>query len=76
MDELEDHGLPLVALKERRRELVVSMRGWVGPSNMGTVYELAAVQSAIVAIECVIADIDQEQKESEVISITRPHSAG
>jgi hypothetical protein len=61
MNELEDHGLPLVALKEQRRELVVSLMGRTGPLCKSSIRELAAIQSAISAVECVIADVDQEQ---------------
>ena len=76
MYELEDHGLPLVALKEQRRELVVSLTGRVGPLNKSAIHELASIQSAISAMECVIADLDQEQSAPYgVISITRPMSA-
>ena len=68
---LEDHGLPLVALKEQRRELVVSLMGRVGPINRCAIDELAAIQSAIDAIECVIADLDQEQIETRGIPINK-----
>ena len=75
MYELEDHGLPLVALKEQRRELVVSLAGCGGPFNIGVIRDLAAIQSAIDAIECVIADLDQEQNESQGVPIKKPLSA-
>ena len=56
-DYFEDHGLPLVQLKERRRELVVAM---VGQSSLSaaSIAELSSIQQAIVAMEVVIADLD------------------
>ena len=61
MNDLEDHGLPLVALKEQRRELVISLLGRTGPLCKGMLQDLATIQSAISAVECVISDLDQEQ---------------
>ena len=61
MSNLEDHGLPLVSLKEHRRELVVSLLGRTGPLSQSTIQDLAMIQSAISAIESVIADLDEEQ---------------
>jgi hypothetical protein len=59
-DQLEDHGLPLVQLKEQRRDLVVALRGLPGPLMKQHVSEIAAIQQAIVAIEAVIVDLDAE----------------
>jgi hypothetical protein len=59
-DQLEDHGLPLVQLKEQRRDLVVALRGLPGPLMKQQVSEIAAIQQAIVAIEAVIVDLDAE----------------
>jgi hypothetical protein len=57
MDYFEDHGLPLVQLKERRRELVMAM---VGQSSLATasIEELSSIQQAIIAMDVVIADLD------------------
>ena len=61
MNDLEDHGLPLVALKEQRRELVISLLGRIGPISKTALNDLATIQSAINAVESVISDLDQEQ---------------
>jgi hypothetical protein len=58
---LEDHGLPLVQLKERRRDLVVAQMGRrSGPVPKEQVAEIAAIQQAIAAVEAVIVDLDAE----------------
>jgi len=59
MTYLEDHGLPLVQLKERRRELVVALAGSksVPPYQIA---EIAALQHAISAMEAVALDLDAE----------------
>ena len=58
---LEDHGLPLVQLKEQRRDLVVALMGRsVGPVSKEQIAEIAAVQHAIAAVEAVIVDLDAE----------------
>jgi hypothetical protein len=56
---LEDHGLPLVQLKEQRRDLVVALVGnkSVSPHQIA---EIASIQHAIAAIEAVICDLDAE----------------
>lgn len=59
-DQLEDHGLPLVQLKEQRRDLVVALRGRPGPVSMQQISEIAAIQQAIAAVEAVIVDLDAE----------------
>jgi len=46
--------LPLIALRERRRELVLALAG--APLTKEAVFEIAAVQQAIKAIEAVIAE--------------------
>jgi hypothetical protein len=56
---LLDHGLPLVALKEQRRDLVVSLLGSSGPIPNDKIAEIAAIQTAIAAVEAVIADLDE-----------------
>jgi hypothetical protein len=54
----EDHGLPLVQLKEQRRDLVVALMGRSGPISKDKISEIAAVQHAIAAMEAVIVDLD------------------
>ena len=74
MNDLEDHGLPLVALREHRRELVVSLLGRTGPITKSAIQDLAAIQSAIVAVESVIADLDEHTSFCEAFS--HPQQAG
>lgn len=57
---LEDHGLPLVQLKEQRRDLVVALIGRQGPLSTQQIAEIASIQNAIAAIEAVIDDLDAE----------------
>ena len=59
-DQLEDHGLPLVQLKEQRRDLVVAFRGLTSPPSNQQIAEIAAIQQAIAAVEAVIVDLDAE----------------
>jgi hypothetical protein len=59
-DHLEDHGLPLVQLKEQRRDLVVALRGRTGPLSKQQISEIAAIQQAIAAVEAVMVDMDAE----------------
>ena len=59
-DHLEDHGLPLVQLKEQRRDLVVALRGRTGPLSNQQISEIAAIQQAIAAVEAVMVDMDAE----------------
>ena len=51
MRHLHDHGLPLVQLKEQRRDLVVALQNRNGPVSAGEL---------IAAFEEVIADLDAE----------------
>jgi predicted P-loop ATPase/GTPase len=60
MKSLADHGLPLVQLKEQRRDLVVALQKRSGPVNAWELMQIAAVQQAISAFEDVIADLDAE----------------
>ena len=60
MTYFEDHGLPLVQLKEQRRELVIVLMGRRGPLSKEQIAEIAAIQHAIAAAETVIADLDSE----------------
>jgi hypothetical protein len=57
---LEDHGLPLVQLKERRRDLIVALMGQHGPLSKQQIAEIASIQSAIIAFEAVLDDLDAE----------------
>jgi hypothetical protein len=58
--DLPDHGLPLVQLKEQRRELIVSLQNRTGPVSGWELMQIAAIQQAISAFEEVIADLDAE----------------
>ena len=66
-----DHGLPLVALKEQRRDLIVALMGRHGPLSKEKLAELAAIQQAIAAIESVVCDLDAEVAayEKPILSI-------
>jgi hypothetical protein len=57
---LADHGLPLVQLKEQRRDLVVALQNRKRPVNDWELMQIAAIQQAISAFEDVIADLDAE----------------
>ena len=59
---LPDHGLPLVQLKEQRRDLVVAFQNRIGPVSGWELMQIAAVQQAIQAFEDVIADLDAEME--------------
>jgi hypothetical protein len=58
--DLPDHGLPLVQLKEQRRELIVALQNRIGPVSGWELMQIAAIQQAISAFEDVIADLDAE----------------
>jgi hypothetical protein len=60
MRHLSDHGLPLVQLKEQRRDLVVALQNRNGPVSGWELIQIAAVQQAISAFEDVITDLDAE----------------
>ncbi len=60
MKYLPDHGLPLIQLKEQRRDLVVALQNRSGPISSWELMQIAAVQQAISAFEEVIADLDAE----------------
>jgi hypothetical protein len=63
MNDFEDHGLPLVQLKERRHELIVALMGRKGhPISNDQIAEIASLQQAIAAMETVIVDLDAETK--------------
>jgi hypothetical protein len=57
---LPDHGLPLIQLKEQRRDLVVALQNRNGPISSWELMQIAAVQQAISAFEEVISDLDAE----------------
>ena len=57
----EDHRLPLVQLKEQRRELICALMDRPpGPVPRERIAEIAAIQQAITAVEAVIVDLDAE----------------
>ena len=58
-DRLEDHGLPLVQLKEQRRDLIVALLGRTGRITKRQIAEIAAIRQAIAAAEAVV-DLDTE----------------
>lgn len=60
MGNLPDHGLPLVQLKEQRRDLIVALQNRNSPVNSWELMQIAALQQAISAFEDVIADLDAE----------------
>ena len=57
-----DHGLPLVSLKEQRRDLIVALMGRNGPLSKEKIGEIAAIQQAIAAMGAVICDLDAEPR--------------
>ena len=59
---LPDHGLPLIQLKEQRRDLVVALQNHKGPINAWDLMQIATIQQAISAFEDVIADLDAEME--------------
>ena len=61
MRPLPDDGLPLVQLKEQRRDLIVALQNRIGPINGWALdADRGTVQQAISAFEDVIADLDAE----------------
>ena len=60
MKYLPDHGLPLVQLKEQRRDLIVGLQNRHGPVGGWELMQIAAIQQAISACEDVISDLDAE----------------
>ena len=73
--DLPDHGLPLVQLKEQRRELIVAFQNRTGPVSGWELMQIAAIQQAISAFEDVIADLDAEivPQAPMLNSMLRPH---
>jgi hypothetical protein len=74
-----DHGLPLVQLKEQRRNLVVATQRRNAPLTKEELTEIAMVQQAISALEAVIADLDAENESDlpvgNIYSFTTPMAA-
>jgi hypothetical protein len=62
MRHLSDHGLPLVQLKEQRRDLIVALQNRNGPVSGWELMQIAAIQQAISACEDVISDLDAEME--------------
>jgi hypothetical protein len=62
MDNFEDHGLPLVHLKEQRRQLIVALIGCKEPIPDIQIAEIASLQQAIAAMEAVVCDLDTQIK--------------
>jgi hypothetical protein len=60
MNCFEDHGLPLVQLKEQRRELVMALIGRKHPISNVQIAEIASLQQAIAAMEAVVGDLDSQ----------------
>jgi hypothetical protein len=60
MTRLPDHGLPLIQLKEQRRDLIVALQNRSVPVSYWELMQIAALQQAISAFEDVIADLDAE----------------
>jgi hypothetical protein len=69
-----DHGLPLVRLKEQRRDLVIALQFRRGLPTAHELMDIAALQHAISALEDVIVDLDAEMDapSAEVFSLIRP----
>ena len=77
MRNLPDHGLPLVQLKEQRRDLIVALQNRNGPVSGWELMQIAAVQQAISAFEDVIADLDAEaEMEAASVELLRRRSSG
>jgi hypothetical protein len=70
MSYMPDHGLPLVQLKEQRRELVVALQRHVGPISGWQLMQIATVQQAISAFEEVISDLDAEADDPITVDDT------
>ena len=64
MDLLVDHGLPLVQLREQRRDLIVSLQRTRGPISGWQLMQIAALQQVIRACEEVLDDLDAEAEAS------------
>jgi hypothetical protein len=58
MRQLADHGLPLVQLKEQRRDLIVALQNRNGPVSGWELMQIAAIQQAISAFEDLDAELE------------------
>lgn len=58
MTYIEDHGLPLVQLKEQHQDSVVALSKRDRPVSNSEIARLAALQQTIAAIEATVADLD------------------
>ena len=72
MTYIEDHGLPLVQLKEQRRDLVVALSGRDHPISSREIAKLAALQQTIAAMEAIVDDLDLT---TELVSFQRRTNA-
>jgi len=66
MDQLVDHGLPLVQLREQRRELIVSLQRTRNPISGCQLMQIAALQQVIRSCEEVLDDLDAEAEASSI----------
>lgn len=73
MHYIEDHGLPLIQLKEMRRELVMTLVGKAGPISKTYIDRIASLHLSIAAIDAVIVDLDAEH--GMAFSLTRSGGA-
>ncbi len=69
MPELQDHGLPLVQLKEQRRELVIALQNRSEAVSEAELLRIATLQQAIQAFEEVIADLDAEDAQPALSAV-------
>jgi hypothetical protein len=83
MTYFEDHGLPLVQLKERRRELIVALMGRTDPISNAQIAEIAPLQQAIAAMQAVVGDLDSQAEvppprrtAARVFSIAKGRNVG
>jgi hypothetical protein len=76
MRHLPDHGLPLVQLKEQRRDLVVALQHRNGPVSSWELMQIAAVQQAIYAFEAIAEEYgDLETYFSDGLNLAAPARA-
>ncbi len=73
MNQLVDHGLPLVQLREQRRDLIVSLQRTSSPISGWQLMQIAAIQQALKACEEVIVDLDAEA-QVDVASLAVEHN--
>ena len=73
MNQLVDHGLPLVQLREQRRDLIVSLQRTSSPISGWQLMQIAVLRQAINACEEVIVDLDAEA-QADVASLPAEHN--